>query len=549
MAQIRIGELLRKKGLITDNQINIAVLQQKITGNLLGETIVNLGFVPSRGIAEALAELANVEFLDINEYPISEDALNAVPKDVAEKAGFIPLSLDDNVLSIGIDNPGNILAIDVVTKLLKVPPKVYIVDGSILSDVLDRSYFFLANPIEKLIEDITRELTGGTVTGASVTRLIDLLIFDAIRRRATDLHLNPAAEVTNVMYRVDGVLQYGYCLPKIVHGSIVSRIKILAQLDIAEQRLPQDGSFNFKVLKKSYDMRVSTIPSLYGENTVVRILSASTSTSMLDIASLGFSPDDVRRINSLFKKPYGIILIVGPTGSGKTTTLYAALREVNLLEKNVLTVEDPVEYRLSFVKQTQVNEKAGYDFALAGRNFMRQDPDVILLGEIRDEETARIATRASLIGHLALSTLHSNDAITAIPRMLDLNVDRFMLSVSLLAVVAQRLVRKICLFCKTEYQARDDEAQLFREFRIEAKRLFYGKGCHKCGGIGYFGRTVISEIFIVDDEIKALIESSASIYTIKEAAIRNGMTPFRQDALSKAAKGITTLEEVLRVSG
>lgn len=547
MAQIRIGELLRKKGLITDNQTNIALLQQKITGKLLGETIVSLGFVPSRGIAEALAELANVEFLDINEYPISEDALNAVPKDIAEKAGFIPLSFDNNVLSIGIDNPSNILAIDVVTKLLKVPPRVYLVDSSILSDVLDRSYFFLANPIEKLIEDITRELTSGTVTGASVTRLLDLLIVDAVRRRATDVHLNPAAEVTNIMYRVDGVLQYGHCLPKVVQSSIVSRIKILAQLDIAEQRLPQDGSFNFKVLKKSYDMRVSTVPSLYGENTVIRILSAST--SMLDIGPLGFSPNDVRGIKSLFKKPYGIILIVGPTGSGKTTTLYAALREVNLLEKNVLTVEDPIEYRLSFVKQTQVNEKAGYDFALAGRNFMRQDPDVMLLGEIRDEETARIATRASLTGHLVLSTLHSNDAITAIPRMLDLKVDRFMLSVSLLAVIAQRLVRKICQFCKTEYQARDEEAQLFREFGIEVKRLFSGKGCNKCGGIGYFGRTAISEIFVVDDEIKELIESSASIYSIKEAAIRKGMTSFRRDALSNAAKGITTLEEVLRVAG
>jgi type II secretory ATPase GspE/PulE/Tfp pilus assembly ATPase PilB-like protein len=377
--------------------------------------------------------------------------------------------------------------------------------------------------------------------------MTEMIIMDGVRKNATDVHITPAEDVSYIFYRVDGVLQFGHCLPKAIHTGIISRIKILSQLDIAETRLPQDGSFSFPFLNQSYDIRVSTVPTIYGENIVMRILSGRG--MLLRMENLGFNPVTTGRIRDLFRKPYGVVLITGPTGSGKTTTLYAALREINILERNILTVEDPVEYKLSFVKQTQVHEKSGYDFAMAGRNFMRQDPDVMLLGEVRDEETAKIAIRASITGHLVISTLHTNDAVTAIPRLIDLNVDRYLMSSSLLAIIAQKLVRKVCAFCKKEYSFTAGERAMFQEFGIEAERGYRATGCPKCNGNGYFGRTVVGEVLLIDDEVKELIYAGASAVAIKGAALRKGMKPLREDCLLKVAQGITTIEEMMRVSG
>jgi type II secretory ATPase GspE/PulE/Tfp pilus assembly ATPase PilB-like protein len=377
--------------------------------------------------------------------------------------------------------------------------------------------------------------------------MTELIIMEGIREKATDIHINPFLDVSTVFYRIDGVLQHRFSLPKVAHGGIVSRTKIMSQIDIAETRLPQDGSFSFTFLDKSYDIRASTVPTIYGENVVMRILAGTG--YLLSIDKLGFEAKGTEKIRLLFQKPYGIVLIAGPTGSGKTTTLYSALREVNLLERNVITVEDPVEYKLSFVRQTQVNEKVGYDFALAGRNFMRQDPDVMLLGEVRDEETARIAIRASITGHLVLSTLHTNDAVTSIPRLLDLKVDRFLLSTSLLAIIAQRLLRKICRFCKVEYSLTEEERAQFQEYGVSAEKGFRGQGCAKCGNTGYSGRTAIGEILIVDDEMRELIFSEAPITAMRAAALNKGMILLREDGFRKASEGVTTLEEVIRVTG
>lgn len=548
MATIRIGALLKGRGLINDNQLHVALMQQKVTGDLLGDTLINLGFLSSKELGQILAEQSGIEFIDLNEHGIAEDAIKAVPKDIAEKAGFIPIDIEDGRLSIGITTPNNILAIDAVTKLTKTHPKVYMVDADSFRDAIEKAYFFLENPIQRQIEDAVKEIKAtGAVTGDVISNLANLIIMDGIRRNATDIHINPTANIVNVFYRIDGVLQYGHGIPKVADSGITSRIKILSRLDIAEQRLPQDGSFTFSFLNKGYDIRVSTLPTIYGENIVMRVLVGTG--SLLRIDKLGFDEANTKRIKALFHKPYGIILITGPTGSGKTTTLYAALKEINLLERNVLTVEDPVEYKLSLIKQTQVNEKVGYDFALAGRNFMRQDPDVMLLGEIRDEETAKIAIRASITGHLVLSTLHTNDAVTAIPRLIDLNVDRFLLSSSLLAIIAQRLVRKICNFCKTEYNLNDYEISVFKEQGISLTTAFKGNGCPKCSDTGYAGRTVIGEILIVDDEIRELIYSAPSVTVLKAAAVKKGMRPLKDDAVKKAAAGITTLDEVLRVAG
>jgi len=548
MATFRLGDLLKAKGFINDNQLKITLIHQKVTGELLGDIFVKLGFITSKELGQTLAEQFKLEFIDLSEYPISEEALKMIPKDVAEREEFIPIDVDNGTLSIGVINPSNIGAMDKVVSLTKQYPKVFLVDPDSFRDSLESSYYFLENPIQERMDGIIKEISRtGTATGPQIASLAELIIMDGIRQKATDIHINPFSDIANVFYRIDGVLQHRHSFPKVTHSGVVSRIKIMSQIDIAETRLPQDGSFSFQFLDKAYDIRVSTVPTIYGENVVMRILAGTG--ALLSLDKLGFDEAGVKQVRTLFQKPYGIILIAGPTGSGKTTTLYAALREINLLERNVLTVEDPVEYKLTFVKQTQVNEKVGYDFALAGRNFMRQDPDVMLLGEVRDEETARIAIRASITGHLVLSTLHTNEAITSVPRLLDLKVDRFLLSTSLLAIIAQRLVRKICRFCKYEYPLSEEEKAHFLEYGIALEKGFRGKGCTKCSGTGYTGRTLIGEILIIDDEIRELIFSEAVITQLRAAAIKKGMVPLKKHGLQKAAEGITTLEEVIRVAG
>ncbi|MBA4416505.1 MAG: type II secretion system protein E [Syntrophus sp. (in: bacteria)] len=549
MATIKLGDILIEKGMITDKQLQIALIQQRVTGDLLGDVLVKLGFISSKERTQILAEQSGVEFYDLGSQNLMlDDALKVIPKAIAEKNEFIPIEMENGRLSIGITNPGNILAIDTVSRITKNQPKVYLVDSDAYNEAVDRSYFFLENPVQQRIDSVIKEVQRtGTLGGNDVVSLADTIIMDGIRKNTTDIHINPAENVVQIFFRIDGVLQFAHCLPKVVQSGVVSRIKILSQLNIAETRLPQDGAFTYNFLNRGYDIRISTAPTIYGENVVMRILTGKA--SFLRLENLGFDSVNTEKVKNLFQKPYGIILVTGPTGSGKTTTLYAALREINILERNVLTVEDPVEYKLSFVKQTQVNEKAGYDFALAGRTFMRQDPDVILLGEIRDEETARLAIRASVTGHLVISTLHTNDALTAVPRLIDLDVDRYMLSASLLAIIAQRLIRKTCVHCKTEYDLNDMEISILREYEINATKGFRGKGCPKCNLTGYSGRTMIGEILVVNDEMRELIYSAASITTMKGNAIKGGMRLLKVDALMKAVQGITTIEEALRVAG
>jgi type II secretory ATPase GspE/PulE/Tfp pilus assembly ATPase PilB-like protein len=548
MAIVKIGEILQSKKLVNENQLHIALIQQKITGELLGDTIVKLGFVSSKELGQALAEQAGVEYIDLAQYPVSEEALKLIPKEVADSTGFIPIEITDGRLSIGVTNPSNIIAVDKVTSITGNQPKVYMVDPDNFRESLEKGYFFLENPIQQSRQKIINEVKESkTASGSAVTSLTDLIFMDGVRRNATDIHISPASDIIHIFYRIDGVLHYGHGLPRIVHAGVVSRIKILSKLDIAETRLPQDGSFTFNFLNKGYDIRVSTVPTIYGENVVMRILAGTG--ALLRIEKLGFDDYSIKTIRSLFQKPYGVILIAGPTGSGKTTTLYAALREINLLERNVITVEDPVEYKLSLTKQSQVNEKAGYDFAFAARNFMRQDPDIMLIGEIRDEETAKIAVRTSITGHLVLSTIHANDAVTSIPRLIDLKVDKFLVSSSLLAIIAQRLARKICLFCKTDYTLNDEEQGIFKACKIQINTAYRGAGCIKCNGSGYAGRLVIGEILTIDDELRELIYSDVPITVIQSAAVRKGMIPLKEDGLQKVSQGIISLDELLRVTG
>lgn len=549
-APLQIGELLKSKGLINDKQLGIAIVKQQVTGQLLGELLVGLGFVSAKEFSQTIAEQFGIEFIDLDDWIITDEALKTVPKDIAKKAGFLPLDITDGVFSIGITNPSNITAVDAVMRLTAKHPKIYMLDAASFQDHFEKAYYFVKDPVPQRIAETIGAVTAmsGAIPGQIYSDLTDLIIMEGIRLKATDIHITPTTAGINVFNRIDGVLQYGHYIPKSVHSGIVSRIKILAQLDIAEQRLPQDGSFTFDFLNRQYEIRVSTISTINGENIVLRVLYGTA--ALMKLETLGMSPENVRTVKALLLKTYGIILVTGPTGSGKTTTLFAALRELNLLERNVITVEDPVEYRLSFVRQTQVNEKTGYTFALASRNFMRQDPDVMLLGEIRDKETANIAFRASITGHLVFSTLHASDAVTAIPRLLDLGVDSYPISSSLLAVLAQRLVRRICPHCREIYTPDDEELAIYLAAGCDSlAAVSRGRGCAKCHHTGYSGRVLICEVLVINDLIREMIYAGVSSIALYEAAIKNGMIPLQTDGVHKAAAGLTTLQEVLRVAG
>lgn len=544
-----LGDILVETGKISEKQLKIAVIQQRVTGTILGETLISLGFLTSQEFAQTIALQSGLEYLDLNTFTLSEEALRLIPKETALLNGYIPLEIsNDGVLSIGIMTPSNVVAVDNVLRLTGRAPKVFLVDQAAYGDIFERAYYFAKNSVQQRLEEFSATLKNGeTIPNAVVPELTELVIMDGILKMASDIHITPSDEVLHIFYRIDGVLTYGHCLPKIIQTSLASRIKILAQLDITEQRLPQDGSFTLAFLKKRYDLRVSTAPSIYGENIVMRVL--STNGALKHISTLGLNEELVETMRELFNKSHGILLITGPTGSGKTTTLYSCLREIDLLEKNVITIEDPVEYHLNFVRQTEVNEKTGYTFASSARTFMRQDPDVMLLGEIRDKETAQIAIRGSITGHLLLSTLHATDAIASIPRLLELGMDKLLLSSTLLAVLAQRLVRKICHYCKEEYELTPKEQKVFNTAGMNVYTAYRGAGCSRCGQSGYAGRNSIAEVMVMNTELKELIYAGASMEALFQAAQRGGMVPIFHEGLRQVAAGQTTFQEVQRVVG
>lgn len=546
IAPKNLGGLLVSNGMISDKQLRIALIQQRVTGAILGETLISLGFLTSQELAQTIALQYGLEYLDLRTFTLSDQALRLIPKETAQDNGYIPLELNGGVLSIGIMSSSNVLAVDNVLRLTGKPPRVFLVDQEAYDDIFERAYYFSKNSVQQRLEEFAAALESGeSLPGAIVPELTELLIMDGILKMASDVHMTPSDEVLHIFYRIDGVLTYAHCLPRSIKAALASRIKIMAQLDISEQRLPQDGSFTLAFLKKNYDLRISTSPTIHGENIVIRILSSTG--AIKNITTLGLNEDVVETMQHLFNKSHGIILITGPTGSGKTTTLYSCLREIDLLDKNVLTIEDPVEYRLNFVRQTEVNEKTGYTFASSARTFMRQDPDVMIIGEIRDSETAQIAIRGSITGHLLLSTIHATDAVSSIPRLLELGMDKLLLSSTLLAVLAQRLVRKICLYCKEEYPLKEKELKFFTAAGIKITRAYRGAGCNRCSNSGFSGRTSIAEVMVLTGEIKELIYAEASMEAITQAAVRGGMVPLFSEGLRQVAAGHTTIQEVQRV--
>ncbi len=549
-----IGQLLKELGYITEEQILVALEIQKIKRGLLGEILVELGFVSPREIAEAISYQSGKPFIDITQIHPQEEALRILDKNIAKQLVVLPFEKDEASIKVALANPFDINAIDILRRRAGTEVKVYVSDKENILKYIEIYYFLLDNPISQEISNLISNFSP-----TNVPKLVDLLINNAIIERATDIHISPESVASHVFYRIDGIMKHFYAIPIEAHNPIVSRIKVLANLDIAEQRLPQDGSFTHKFFDEEYDLRISTVPTAFGENIVLRILSKNI--SLFNLRNLGFEEDMLKNLEDQFSKPQGIILVTGPTGSGKTTTLYAALRKINALQRNILTVEDPIEYKFPFIKQTQVNEKAGYTFARAIRAFLRQDPDVILIGEIRDEETAEMAIRASITGHLVLSTLHTNDTVSAIPRLIDMGIKDYMVASGISAITAQRLVRKICHFCKEEYTVPAKELlnygysiEIIKEYTGKEDlndeiTLYRGKGCAHCKNTGYLGRTLLGEVLIISENISDLIVKGATPLAIKKQAKEEGMRTLKEDGLIKALKGITTIEEVKRVVG
>ncbi len=549
MAQNKpIGQLLKELGFITEEQIQVALQVQKANPKFLGEILEELDFVTSAEIAEAIAIQHGLEYIEIEQIVPSQEALKIVPKEIAISKNILPISIDDETFVVATQEVNDIMTMDYLQKLSKRNVKFVVGDKKAIARYVEIYYYQLENPIEKEIDEmIERALQNREI---DIPHLVDLFLNSAIKDKATDIHITPEKSATHVFFRIDGVLNHYYSLPLRLHNQIVARIKIISELDISEQRKPQDGAFSYNFLNEEFDLRVSTLPTNHGENIVLRLLGKNA--SLFNLSHLGLNETNTKKVEHFFQKPYGIILIVGPTGSGKTTTLYSALRKIDSLKKNVLTIEDPIEYRFSFIKQTQLNIKAGYTFDAAIRSFMRQDPDVMLVGEIRDEATAELAVRASITGHLVLSTLHTNNAVGTIPRLEDLKIPSYLIASGLVAVIAQRLVRKLCNRCKQKTQIDMQEFQkrgITEEFlaKYPNYQLYKPVGCEHCRNTGYNGRNAIVEILEVNDSIEALITKQASSQEIFEEAKRNGMVPLKFDGYEKVLLGITTFEEIDRV--
>ncbi len=542
----QLGALLKEHNLVTQQQIEFSLREQKATGERLGECLMRLGVLTDSDLSRVLAQQAKATFIDLRAFTPDQDLLARIPSRIAKQFAFLPLFEDDTTLHIAVADPFTRVAEEQAYRLTGKFIKTQVGGENELKKLIERFYFLLENPIEEEISLITGRLRRNSSSDVNVEKLVENLFNSAVSYRVTDIHISASDITTRVMFRVDGVLQLAHVFPKPLHNRLIATLKVRAGMDISEQRKPQDGRLSFEFLGESFDVRISTVRTNFGENIVMRIL-ASRGSSAFSIGDLGFGDENVKMIEKLFGHPYGMVLVTGPTGSGKTTTLYAALRGQDAIGKNILTVEDPIEYELLMVRQTQVNEKAGYTFSSAIRTFLRQDPDVMLVGEIRDEETAILGVRAALTGHLVLSTLHTNTAIGALARLKDLGISPYLLSTSLVGVMGQRLVRRLCTDCKEEKRYGE---QLLRGYDLPSDHVYYtAYGCPLCKGSGFLGRECISEILEFSDSILRLIAEDAPLGRIWDQAKEEGFTDLMHSARGKVLDGITSVEELQRVMG
>jgi len=566
---LRLGELLVKEGLLNEAQLEKAIVAQRQEGGRLGEILVRLGMVKEDQMVAILGKQLNVPYFSLGTgmlKPAMDQGLERlIPNDFALRNSVLPLSRTLRSLTVAMSDPLDLILIDNLGRLTNceinpvIATKSDIVKAiadfygksAMLQQAVDDSYDAsgakAGSTGSLLDEDVDEELSLDKLVAraeeAPVVKLVDLIIRQAIDERASDIHIEPFKEKISLRYRIDGKL---YEIPppaKHLHLPIISRIKILSKLDIAEKRLPQDGAFLVRIAERPIDIRVSSIPTIYGEKIVMRLLDRSQ--VVLDIAKLGFEPKQLELMRKCITTPYGLIFLTGPTGSGKTTTLYAILSEIKSASKNIITIEDPVEYKLDGVNQVQIKPEIGLTFASALRSFLRQDPDIMLVGEVRDLETAQICVRSALTGHLVLSTLHTNDASTAISRLMDIGIEPYMLSSSLIAVIGQRLVRTLCLDCKEAYEP--DFAKL-KGIKLKAELIYKAKGCAACNNTGYKGRISISEVMVINEEIRSLISQKAPFQKIRDAARAAGMQNLHESSLKKVEEGLTSLEDALSVT-
>jgi type IV pilus assembly protein PilB len=550
-----LGQILVEEGLITDEQLEQALKEQERVPKSLGRILIDLRLIREDDLVRALALQVGLEFVDLTEYPIDPAVATLIPESVAKRYRALPFAERDGKLLVAMSDPANVYALDDMRTITgrEIQPIV-----ATAADVMAaiRKYNQMEGAVEQLASEASQQ-AGDTVTldvgeaaveDAPIVKLVHLVLTRAIEERASDVHVEPTENDIRIRLRVDGVLHEVMRSPKNIQGGLVSRLKVMADLNIAEKRIPQDGRVGLKVGNRSVDMRVATLPTVFGEKVVIRILDKES--VLLQLEDLGFLEDSYKRFEESFRKPYGAILVTGPTGSGKSTTLYGVLNILNQADRNIITVEDPVEYRLRGVNQLQVNPKAGLSFASALRSILRSDPDIIMVGEIRDRETAMIAVESALTGHLLLSTLHTNDAASAITRLTEMEVETYLVASALDCVVAQRLVRKLCDRCKEPYaptEAQLREAGYAEYLWGDITELVHPVGCQACAKTGFRGRLGLYEVMPVTEEIERLTVERSSSERIRQVALEQGMTSLRTDGLEKARLGVTSVEEVLRV--
>lgn len=544
MAAIRIGDLLREKGLITDEHITYALQVQRVTKQKLGSVLTSIGLVSEYDLADCLAGQLGLDHLDLNKEIPDLDILKKFNRNICQTQHIFPLRREGDYLIVATSDLPDTRLEQTVLRTMGVKPLFVISEESKLISAIYNYFYFLDNPVENLIHRETETLRADATLTVSPDNFITLLLLLAIKKRATDVHIRPMLQGIGISFRIDGVLTSQMVLDPNL-GRIITAIKLMSGMDISEQRRPQDGRWSIKLLERRYDIRVSSIVTPFGENLVLRLLSQERVS--FSLTELGFMQDDVPKIEKFFSEPYGLILLTGPTGSGKSTTLVAGLMTLDLLGKNVLTVENPIEYIVPLARQTQVNIAAGYDFADAMPSFLRHDPDVIMVGEMRDEKTAKTAVTASTTGHLVMSTLHSNTSIGAIPRLRGLGLDNLMITESLIAILSQRLVRTVCPHCMETYTPTDEEQAYLG---TEATTLYRGMGCEFCNNTGYFGRTLIYEALPMTQELRlSLAKENTDIYEMEKVARKSGFKTMFEVGVLKVLAGLTTTEELKRVLG
>lgn len=545
-----LGERLVDAGVISPTQLKLALGEQRQKGGLLGDILERLGFITQEELSRLLAKDTLSEFVDLENRMVDPEILRMVPADFARRYKLIPIAIENDQLTVAMADTFDVMAVDSLEKMTGMRVKIVAASGQSIQDAVESKYA-QAVTLDQLVESALfaggPNLAENAGNIAPMIRLVDQIVMQGVRERATDIHVEPDEAMVRLRYRIDGMLQQGPLLPKALQPAIEARLKVMAGLDVTERRLPQDGRIGFKIGHKEIDLRVSTLPTQFGESVVMRVLDRRA--SVVELHRLGMEQSDQEKLLKLVSRSHGIILVTGPTGSGKTTTLYTALAQMDAHQRSVFTLEDPIEYRLPLIRQTQVNAEIGMSFSNGLRALLRQDPDVILVGEIRDEETAQLATRAALTGHLVLATLHTNSAIGAVPRLINMGVEPYLLSSALLGVLAQRLVRKICPECMEE----DPEAMSIikrREIEVPEDSKFYkGKGCRRCRGTGYEGREAIFEVLEVNDQIGSMFRTGVLESDILRVACKGDYRPMIHDGVAKALQQITTMDEVMRVSG